>query len=280
MSVAPRRRKWSTTGTPSAPPSIGSVPDPTSSSSTSAGVCRLRSIPAMFAMCPEKVLRFASIDCSSPMSANTDRNTGTREPSAAGMRRPRGRQLERAIRQRRLDAVDRIGKTRACLKHVELGCDVNRPRQIRGARSKRVRQREQDATNFFGFLFFERDDVVVDFDRAERLEIEAGAACRRAVHDAGNRRAMLGLHDDHVPAVAFGDDLVLQILRGFFSAQIRLERAAEARSLLSQLLPNRLELRARAVDDFSRLVDLLADLSRFVLERRGGTAGRFEQERI
>ena len=47
-----------------------------------------RSISTMFAMCPEKVLRLAAIDCSSPMSANTDRNTGTREPAAAGMCRP------------------------------------------------------------------------------------------------------------------------------------------------------------------------------------------------
>ena len=42
----------------------------------------------MLAMCPENVLRLASIDCSSPMSAKSDWNTGTREPSAAGMRSP------------------------------------------------------------------------------------------------------------------------------------------------------------------------------------------------
>ena len=86
--MAPRVRKRSTMATPSAPPSIGSVPDPTSSSSTSAGVCRSRSIDTMLLMCAENVLRLASIDCSSPMSAKTDRNTGTREPSAAGIRRP------------------------------------------------------------------------------------------------------------------------------------------------------------------------------------------------
>ena len=70
--------------TPSAPPSIGSVPEPTSSSSTSAGIARPRSIDAMLVMCAENVLRLASIDCSSPMSANSERNTGSRDPSAAG----------------------------------------------------------------------------------------------------------------------------------------------------------------------------------------------------
>ena len=42
----------------------------------------------MFVMCAENVLRLASIDCSSPMSAKIDRKTGSREPSAAGMRSP------------------------------------------------------------------------------------------------------------------------------------------------------------------------------------------------
>ena len=39
-------------------------------------------------MCAENVLRLASIDCSSPMSAKSDRKTGSRDPSAAGMRSP------------------------------------------------------------------------------------------------------------------------------------------------------------------------------------------------
>ena len=42
----------------------------------------------MLLRCPENVLRLAAIDCSSPMSANTDRKTGSREPSAAGTCRP------------------------------------------------------------------------------------------------------------------------------------------------------------------------------------------------
>ncbi len=61
----------------SAPPSFGSVPVPTSSSSTSAGNASSRSIDTMLAMCPENVLRLAAIDCSSPMSAKTERNTGS-----------------------------------------------------------------------------------------------------------------------------------------------------------------------------------------------------------
>ncbi len=87
--IAPRTRKWSMIATPSAPPSIGSVPPPTSSSSTSAGSVSARSIATMFAMCAENVLRLAAIDCSSPMSANTDRNTGTRD--AVGRRNEQAR---------------------------------------------------------------------------------------------------------------------------------------------------------------------------------------------
>ena len=191
----------------------------------------------MLVMCAENVLRLASIDCSSPMSAKSDRNTGSRDPSAAGMRSPacaisasspavfsatvlppvfgpvisrtvaggitlivtgtgvleqrmpRRLQLERAVgRERRLDAVDRLGEARARLQHVELGRRVDRPLQVGGARAEGVGQREQDAADFLGLLLFERDDVVVDLDRAERLEEQAGAAGRRAVHDARESR--------------------------------------------------------------------------------------------
>ena len=42
---------------------------------------------AMFVICQENVLRFAAIDCSSPMSAKIARKTGSRA-SAAGTNRP------------------------------------------------------------------------------------------------------------------------------------------------------------------------------------------------
>ena len=196
-------------------------------------------------MCAENVLRLASIDCSSPMSANSERNTGSRDPSrrrdaqarpapsaqqagglqrdglAAGVRAgdraarspaesilivtgtgvlqqrmPRRLQLERAVgRERRLDAVDRLGEARPRLQHVELGRRVDRPLQVGRARAERVGQREQDAADLLGLLLLERDDVVVDLDRAERLEKQARAARRRAVHDARNAAAVLGLDD-------------------------------------------------------------------------------------
>ena len=109
-------------------------------------------------------------------------------------RMPRRLQLERAVgRQRRLDAVDRLREARARLQHVELGRRVDRALQIAGARAERVGQREQDAPDLLGFLLLERDDVVVDLDGAERLEEQARAARRRAVHDARNAAAVLGL---------------------------------------------------------------------------------------
>ena len=87
-----------------------------------------------------------------------------------------------------------------------------RSRSSRAA-AERVAQRQQDAQDFFVLLLLERDDVVVDFDGAERLEIEAGAAARAAVHDAGNRRPVLGANDQHVAAMAIGDDLLLEVFR-------------------------------------------------------------------
>ena len=167
-------------------------------------------------MCAENVLRLASIDCSSPMSAKIDRNTGSRDPSAAGIRSPacaisasrpavlsatvlppvfgpvmsstvgrrhnldgdrhgllqqrmpRRLQLERPVgRQPRLDAVDRLREPGARLANVELGGRLDRPLQIHRPRAERVGQRQQDAADLFGFLLLQRDDVVVDFDRAQ-----------------------------------------------------------------------------------------------------------------
>ena len=88
MIWAPRSRKCSTMARPSTPPSIGSVPAPTSSTRINAGRVSWRFISTMLAICPEKVLKLVAIDCSSPMSANTERNTGTREPGPVGMCSP------------------------------------------------------------------------------------------------------------------------------------------------------------------------------------------------
>ena len=98
---------------------------------------------------------------------------------------PRRLQLEGAVcRKRRLDAVDRLGEARAPLQDVELGRGRDGPLQVAAAAAERVGQREQDSPDLLGLLLLERDDVVVDFDRAERLEKQARAARRRAVDDA------------------------------------------------------------------------------------------------
>src|SRR4029077_15019138 len=94
------------------------------------------------------------------------------------------------------------------------------------------------------------------------------------VHDAGNRAAVLRLDDEHIAAVPLGDDLLLEILRGLLPAQIRLERAAQARPLFAETLAYQPQFGARAVEHVARRFDLLADLAGFALERRsvGGDA--------
>ena len=118
---------------------------------------------------------------------------------------------------------------------VELGCRVDGLSKLDRLEPERVGQVPQNAMHLFALLLLERHDLVVDLDRAERLEIEAGAAAGAAVNDAGNRRAMLGLDDEHVAAVAVADDLILQIARGVLAAQIRFERRSQTRPLLAQL---------------------------------------------
>ncbi len=191
---------------------------------------------------------------------------------------PRGAQLEPAIaRERGLDPVDEQRKACARLQDVELGRGVDRPVQISGASPEGVSQREQDPPHFLGFLLLEGDDVVVDLDRAERLEEQAGAAAGAAVDDARNRGAMLAADDEHVPAVAIGDDLLLEVLRRVAAAQVRLERSAQPGPLLAQAIAQARELGAGIVDHLVRGTNLAADVADFLLERRRGLGDDGEQ---
>ena len=94
--------------------------------------------------------------------------------------------------------------------------------------------------------------------------------------DARDAAAVLGLHDQHVAAVALRDDLVLQILRRLFSTQVRFERRSQPRSLLAQTIPQQLQLRTRIVLHLAGRFDLVADLRGFAFERRGGGRRGFE----
>ena len=81
------RASLATSACASAEPSTGSVPDATSSTSTSDRSVAAARIATRLLMCPENVERLISIDCRSPMSASTSSNTGSTAVSA-GTRSP------------------------------------------------------------------------------------------------------------------------------------------------------------------------------------------------
>src|SRR5687767_7971720 len=82
------------------------------------------------------------------------------------------------------DAADGVRKLRLGLQDIELRGRCDCPLQILTARTERVGQLQQDAPYFFRLLLLEGDDVVVDLDRAQRLEKQTRAAARAAVHDS------------------------------------------------------------------------------------------------
>ena len=159
---------------------------------------------------------------------------GTRVPSLfldtlhqQGM--ARALQLERAVlRDDRFDPADHDRKSSACLDHVEFRRDVDGLLQVVRPGAEAIRQFEQDAPHFLEFLFFERDDVVVDLDGTERLQEETRAAGGGAMDDAGYRGSVFRADDQHVTSVAIGDDLLLEILRRVTPAQESVERRAQA----------------------------------------------------
>src|SRR5258705_479433 len=83
--------KWSRSAWASAEPSVGSVPAPSSSSSTSVPGPAASTMRMIERMCPENVDSDWAIDCSSPMSAKTSRKTGRGgPPPPRGWRPPPG----------------------------------------------------------------------------------------------------------------------------------------------------------------------------------------------
>ena len=86
------------------------------------------------------------------------------------------------------------------------------------------------------------------------------------MHDAGDAAAMLGLHHEHIAAVALGDHLVLQVLRRVLSAQVGFERATQPGPLPPQLVADGAQLRAGVIHHLARPVDLVARLGDLALE--------------
>ena len=186
-----------------------------------------------------------------------------------------GTDFETAVGGNRgLRAVNGHRELRPGLQHVDLGRRVHRPLEVAGAPAERIGEGQENPPDFLGLLLLERDDVVVDLDRAERLEEEARAAAGAAMDDARNRRPVLGSHDEDVPAVAIGHDLLLQVFGRVLAAQIRLERAAQPRALLPQPIAHAAQLRARIVDDLAPGVDLAADVGDLRFEGGGGVGNR------
>ena len=81
--------------------------------------------------------------------------------------------------------------------------------------------------------------------------------------------AVLAPDDEDVAAVALGDDLFLQILRGIAAAQVGLERPAQPLPLAPQLVAHAGQRRTGIVLDVAVLADGLAHAGVLVGEARG-----------
>ena len=182
---------------------------------------------------------------------------------------PSGPQLQAAVgRNRWLDAIHQDRELRPRLQHVEFGRGANSPLEILAPTTEGIGQAEQDAADLDLLLLFEGDDVVVDFNGAERLEKETGTAPRTAMDDAGDRRAVFRSNDENVPSIPVGHDLLLQVFRRVLAAQIRLERAAKSGPLLAKPLAQILQLGARIIEHLAAGIDLATHVRDFMLEGR------------
>ncbi len=115
-------------------------------------------------------------------SAATAISSGWRAPRSSS--RPSAAMRRQHRRRRTPNTAPSPARRRASSPHRS-SAGAPRPRRRNASDSA-----EQNAAHLLRFLLLERDDVVVDLDGAERLEEQARAAPRAAVHDAGNRGAV------------------------------------------------------------------------------------------
>ena len=191
-------------------------------------------------------------------------------------RMPRPPQFEGSIGDEHwLDAAEACGVSRPRLQHVQLGGDRFHRAQVARPAAEAVRQFQQDAEDLFPLALFELDDVVVDFDRGGRLQEQAGAAARAAVHDARDVAPVFGAHQQHVAAVPLGDHFVLQVLRRVLAARELFERLAQLLPQVPQAIADAAERGAGVVEHLARDVDGLADRRHLGLE-----AGQLADDRV
>ena len=181
--------------------------------------------------------------------------------------------------QGRRDGVHLQRELRLGVHLVEVRRDVQRRLEFVGAQPEGIGQRQQNAPNLLGLPVGERDDVVVRAEDAERLEVETGAARRTAMDDARNGVAMFGAHDEHVSAVAVGDNLILQVFRRLPSAHEAIERRPKLRARASQFVADVGQGGARGVTHVAGRIDRAPDGGSLVLERRGAAGDRVEVRR-
>ena len=107
------------------------------------------------------------------------------------------------------------------------------------------------------------------------------------MHDAWNGAAMFGAHDQDVPTIAIGDDLVLEILRRVAAAEESFKRLPKLLAMRAQPRSNREQRWRGMVGHLARRVDLAADVGHFRGKgrdtrhdsRKQGSVGRHVRDR-
>ena len=110
-----------------------------------------------------------------------------------------------------------------------------------------VRQVSEDPLDLLPLLAEQDTDLVVRLDDGHRLDEDGGSGVRSVLDDARDVRLVLALDRHDVPAVAHGDDGVLQDRRVVGRMDDAVELVADLHLLLAQLPPDVFQFRRRIV---------------------------------
>src|SRR6185436_9628989 len=135
-------------------------------------------------------------------------------------------------RELRHGGVEIASKTRSGKNTVKAGDGVGRSEKKRAHNLQSFRKTPKDVENFRGFIFRQLHELIVGFQRFQRLEEHGLTSTAGAVDDPGYVTTILGAHWDH-EAIVTQRDVILAcagVARAQNLLQCFLDRLARLRN--------------------------------------------------
>ena len=162
-------------------------------------------------------------------------------------------------RASQLAPAERRRQSRLRQRKVDRGQSLHGVDEVVCAGANDCRYLAQDTVDLVALLELQFPPTVAEVDDRQRLDVHGRAGRRCVVNHPGDGGARLGADGEHVPTLAQRHQRLLQRGADAGRAQERLHALLQSVVRRDRLAPNRGELRAGAVGDFTPVVDRTLD---------------------